>query len=209
MLEQFMYTKKTTSFSVNVLLIVTVAFLAQSAFAQEDVQTDATATQAAVTLDSSEASSNQPMVEVTAKALSSQTQNRITNLAANISNRMEAMIERLSAIALRVESRMLKLKASGYSVDNTFVSINETRLSLSEARTILSTIDTKVYTMVSSENPQQEWVNVRDTFVAVHTHLSSAKESLRRAVTEMQNAAISETNQTVTTGSQSEELISQ
>jgi len=123
-------------------------------------------------------------------ALSSESQLRIINLAANISNKSEAYASRLSIIADRAESRMQKLESEGYEVSNIRNYLSEARGSLQEARDALQGIDVLVSQFVTSAEYQSAWEGVRNAFVGGKSGLEAAKAHLVNAVDEMYRVQI-------------------
>ena len=121
-------------------------------------------------------------------AFSQAIQRRVTNLASNISNRVDAAITRLQAIADRIESRINKLQADGVDMTDAKSSLEQARAALDEARTGIADIDTQVAQAVTSENPRQEWSAVKTTFLNVKIQLQSAKSLLNQCVMQMKQA---------------------
>jgi exonuclease VII small subunit len=180
-----MYTKKSAFFFINVFFITLFSFIAHLAIAQEDTGTSSATEEATV----GEPRGERPQIVPNSRALSTQMQTRIINLAANISNRMDAALARLDAIVLRIESRTQKLADAGYTVDAILPLIDEAKASLDKARTQLEGIDAHVNKTVSSESPQVEWQKLRQAFTTIKEDLNTAKESLRKAVAEMKTGA--------------------
>lgn len=124
----------------------------------------------------------EPVVE-SGTTLSPATQLRITNLAANLSNRFDAMINRLEHILHRLESRTTKIEATGQDVSAARTSLSTVRSLLNQARTEMTNVDSEVATVVGATNPRQEWQNLKDTYLSV-------RNLIQQSFTEMQNIII-------------------
>lgn len=130
--------------------------------------------QEATTSDASTTPENAPLPETAESsppsekrgALSAAAQARLTNLAANVSNRMDAYVRRITNVTDRLESRATKLEATGIDVTVARAKIAEARTELEKARFNLSTIDNAVAGFVGSENPRTYWQQVKNTYLA-------------------------------------------
>lgn len=116
-------------------------------------------------------------------SLQAKTQERITNLAANISNRFDAIIDRLQNITDRLALRIEKMNTEGYDTSLAKSSLELTQSALSDARTELLTIDADVASVVGSPTPKAQWQTVRSSFL-------SARDSIKIAHGELKNAII-------------------
>ncbi len=144
-----------------------------------------TRTSATTSTDDSAAATNTPTettTDVTAPpvtpnpraALSSLAQTRLTNLAANVSNRMDAYVRRITNVTDRLESRMNKMAEAGYDINTARIKIDETRRELQTAATTLSSIDTIIANFVGSENPRAYWQTAKETY-------QTAREAIKAA----------------------------
>ncbi len=116
------------------------------------------------------------------------TQERLTNLAANISNRLEGLADRLENISLRLDRRIKKLEATGYNVAEAQTSLTAAKQSLQEARTSLSTIDKDVYDALRSPDPLTEWKTVRSTYIEARDSLRRSHTHLRETIASLKSA---------------------
>jgi len=114
--------------------------------------------------------------------LQEKAQTRITNLAANISNRMEAAIRRLSQVIDRIDSRVLKLKDAEVDTTEAERLIGLAKTDITSAITTLSTIDTVVVTAVTSNNPRANWADVRTTYETARNQIKSAHSNIKKSV---------------------------
>lgn len=112
-------------------------------------------------------------------------QERVTNLAANISNRVEAAISRIEIITTRIESRANKLEANGLDMSETKALIAEVKTALGNVKTAGIAIDTDVASAITSENPRESWKEVKTHFIKMKDELMSTKTLLRKAVEAM------------------------
>lgn len=113
--------------------------------------------------------------------LSEQRQTRIINLAANISNRMDATIVRLSTIADRLTTRYDKMTAEGTNVTAARALLADASTALAAAATTLEDIDVRVTSATRSENPRSDWQ-------AVKMQYSTAREEIKRAFSFLQQS---------------------
>lgn len=154
----------------------------------------------------------QELQEERQAALEGVRQQRILNLSANISNRMEAAIERLFNIIERFEQRIEKLKQAGADTTLAETKLREAAQLLAEARAKLSNIDTLVYNATTSTEPKTDWKSVRETYLeagrlirASHQALRETISLLKTAVTDAdlrRNAAVTEDTSTTSTETQ-------
>jgi hypothetical protein len=121
-------------------------------------------------------------------ALSERVQERITNLAANVSNRIEAAIRRMENVIGRIESRTEKLSERG--VDTTVAEghIRDAKQTLEEAKSLIADIDRAVANVTGSENPREAWAETKTIFVDAKAALLSVHESLRAAIDALKTA---------------------
>lgn len=117
--------------------------------------------------------------------LSARSQERITNLAANISNRFDAIIARLQNITSRLDTRIEKLNAAQVDTTGAKQSLNAAQTALDAARADMRGIDEKVLRVVGSTDPKSEWREVRATFVSARDNIKVAHSELRNTVTQL------------------------
>lgn len=116
-------------------------------------------------------------------------QTRVINLAANISNRMDAAVIRLSNISQRLGQRILKVEEAGIETSlakEKLASANET---LVTARLKLSDIDTLVNEATLSTEPQVNWRTVRERYQEVGSLVREAYLALRESIMALKNPA--------------------
>lgn len=115
-------------------------------------------------------------------ALQEVRQQRIINLSANISNRMDSAIARLFTIIERLEQRILKLQEQGFITSPAEEKVREAARNLAEARTMMQNIDTEVVEATTSAEPVGRWQSVRETYLNVGKLIRQAHANLRSAV---------------------------
>lgn len=120
-------------------------------------------------------------------ALNERAQERFINLAANISNRFDAIIGRLTNISDRLDSRASKLAAEGFDVSVAQIEIARARGLLSAAASNMSTIDTAVQEAATANDARANWRQVRGTYEQVQADLIAARGHLLTALTALQN----------------------
>jgi hypothetical protein len=113
--------------------------------------------------------------------LTPEEQQRVINLAANISNRMDAMVDRQQNILTRLQSRVLKMTQAGYDVSDTTNYLNDAVRLTANARQRLSGIDAEVQTAAGAGNPQFMWEQVVVTFTDIKNTLKTNNQVMLQA----------------------------
>lgn len=121
-------------------------------------------------------------------ALTEIRQQRVLNLAANISNRMEAAISRLFNIVERTEGRIAKLKLAGVDTTAAESKLREAAQLLASARAGLTNIDTLVSEATSSPEPKSAWQNVRNVYKETGTQIRASHQALRETIALLKQA---------------------
>lgn len=193
----FSQSQKISALSLGVLLMLACASFV---FAQSDVSSSTATSSQDVATSTILVASSTPVVPQTPavkkalvippapanlKALDAGAQTRITNLAANISNRAEAYVKRLGIITTRIESRMRKMEQEGYDMSDTRFYTDEARSALSDATNEMLTIDLDVNQFVTAASYWEAWIEVRQVFTETRAHLERAKSLLQSAISEM------------------------
>jgi hypothetical protein len=124
----------------------------------------------------------QDLREVRQIALQQIRQERVINLSANISNRMEAAMERMYNIIVRLEQRVLKLKQAGVRTSDAEIKIRESSQLLAEAKVKLNNIDAEVFAATTSNEPQAKWHSVREIYLEVGRLIRASHQALREAI---------------------------
>ena len=123
------------------------------------------------------------------KALEDFRQQRIINLGANISNRMDAVVERLFTITTRLEQRTNKLSIEGLVVTEASLSLQTAAKLLAEARQELSTIDATVYAAATSPEPYTAWqTTAKVQYQAAGEKIRAAYSALQTSITVLKSA---------------------
>ncbi|MEZ4194827.1 MAG: hypothetical protein R3B53_00280 [Candidatus Paceibacterota bacterium] len=115
-------------------------------------------------------------------ALRAVQQERIINLAANISNRMDAAINRLFTIIERLEQRMAKMKEAGVATEPAEEKLREAARNLSEARSLMQDIDLYVTEATASTEPVGKWQSVKERYLNVGKLIRLAHQNLRESI---------------------------
>lgn len=118
------------------------------------------------------APTNRPVIEP--RALTAAAQTRLTNLAANVSNRLDAYVRRITNVTDRLESRANKMSENGLDVTAARAKIVEARTELEKARQSLANIDAAVNNFVKSENPRTYWQQVKATYMSARDAIKAA-----------------------------------
>ncbi len=180
-----------------------VAFTATAAFAQEASTTPEASDTPAIRdnaairqenreeireqIDERRAEIQENMTERRA-ALQEQAQKRIVNLAANLSNRLDAVTTRLDNITHRLESRIQKLNEQNIDTTAAAAELENAHASIDAAILALSNIDSLVNDAVGSENPREAWQTTKTTYMTIREHVMDARDSLRATVALLKEA---------------------
>ncbi len=130
--------------------------------------------------------------------LSAAAEKRLTNLAANISNRLEGLIDRLRQISGRMEIRINKQAEAGYNVDQARASLATANELLSTAENELKDIDREVYRAFRSLTPKEDWREVRATYIRARDTIRAAHVELKNTVLHLKSATPASTVATST-----------
>lgn len=162
----------------------------------QEVPATSTASATPATATTNQSPSSQ-QASATPNGLSVQKQNRVRNLAANIANRMDAAHNRLIQITSRLERRVDKIEATGTPGTVAQTDIENAKRTLATVADQLSIIDQVLYQALTSENPRQDWLVVRQTIASIATDLQTSKSLLLSAARTLQSSAAP--NQATTT----------
>ncbi len=121
-------------------------------------------------------------------------QQRIINLAANISNRLDATVERLFNLIGRLETRIQKLKQQGFGTAEAEVKLREASQSLAEAKSLLDDIDASVYNATTSDRPGDAWQILSERYRDIANLIRRSHASLRETVALLKVAVVTESN---------------
>jgi len=142
-----------------------------------------------------------PVQELQA-TLQTQSQTRIKNLAANISNRLDAYVARLDNITARLESRMMLISAEGMDISASQTHLADVQVHLEEARNKLRTIDAEVATVVGGTEARAAWQNLKAVYQAIKTDIQAAHEDTRLALSALkasfETPVVTESEETIT-----------
>ncbi len=131
--------------------------------------------------------------EASREALTGVRQQRITNLAANISNRMDAVVVRLSSITVRIDSRITKLKDAGIDTEMAEAELTNAKNLLNEIKTLLVGIDYDVAKVTGSENPRTAWQDLKAKYRNISEKIKATHQSLRSTIALLKSAMKSAT----------------
>jgi dGTP triphosphohydrolase len=121
-------------------------------------------------------------------ALEARTQERITNLAANISNRFDGIIARLQNITNRLEKRIEKEATEGNEVESARQSLAAAQGALDSAKGHMDDIDEAVSAALGSTDPRTEWKTVRAKFLEARDDIKIAHSELRNTIINVKGA---------------------
>lgn len=179
------YMRMRTSIT-NIVLSTTLMLCLLGVTTYSALAQTATSSQATTTTVTTPVVTSVPAVA--GQSLSPAEQKRIQNLAANISNRFDALIVRFGGITVRLESRALKMEQAGKDVTAARASLEKAHKALGLATTAMTTIDAEVAKVTSSQNPNAEWLAVHNTFIYTLGDMNTTKQMLRQAIAELKDA---------------------
>jgi hypothetical protein len=128
-----------------------------------------------------------PLGQVTETTLSEIRQTRIINLAANMSNRLDAAIDRFFSITSRLEIRIQILKQRGQDTTAAETALRTASQTLALAKSQVSDIDAKVYEATTADEPYTKWRSLAEHYVVVATTVRTAQNELRAVVAALKN----------------------
>lgn len=131
-------------------------------------------------------------------SLNEQKQQRIRNLATNIANRIDAANSRLSQIADRLEQRIDKSAADSVDTESSTQALANARNLLSNNTQTAATLDQRIFTIVTSENPRQDWRALRQTIGTLKDDLVTTRDKLVTSARSLQAALNTPTTATST-----------
>ncbi len=181
-------------FSIFGITSVSLLILPVFALAQTDSTSTASTTESGGFFETiienvTNITSPAPAAEENNSVLDATTEKRLTNLAANISNRLDGLNARLRQIAGRLDKRIQLQASSGYNVDAARASLTKAYEKLDVASRELNDIDRAVYRAFRSQDPKSEWQEVRRTYITTRDTIREAHVELKNTVMHLKSAA--------------------
>lgn len=118
----------------------------------------------------------------TSPSLSKIAQTRLTNLAANMSNRMDAVASRLQNVNDRLNSRLNKMSEEGLDTNSARENLTAAQTKLNLAKTSLINIDSEVAAFTGSANPKENWASLKFTFLSIKDNLIASHKLILAAI---------------------------
>ncbi len=133
--------------------------------------------------------------------LEEKVQKRIRNLSSNITNRLNAVIERFEKIITRIQSRINKLANDGIDVTEAIYTLDEARNHLVPARLLLKQQEDTIVAIALSSTPRIDWNINKEHFKKANEELRMAHSSLKETISVLREAikVVEETSDTATT----------
>lgn len=128
-------------------------------------------------------------------------QTRLTNLAANMSNRMDGVVMRLQNVTDRLSSRLGKMEAEGKNVSAARTELAIAQSKLDEAKRNLSTIDSEVNAFIGSATPRENWQNLKNNYLNTRTIIIAAHQSILATINLAQTTTVAPGTSTTTASS--------
>jgi hypothetical protein len=138
-----------------------------------------------------------PVIDTRQPLLQPVAQTRITNLAANVSNRLDATVRRLTNVTTRLDSRIHTMTAAGYDTSNARAAQQAALMRLTEATQSLTTIDAEVAAFVGASDPLTAWVRLETIYGTISGQIVAAHTALRECVRLLEGASLSSTSPAV------------
>jgi exonuclease VII small subunit len=172
----------------NLVLAIGVFLVSPTALAQEptSVATSSNLTNATSTTQAS-STPKQEIKQLRQAALGVARQQRVLNLAANLSNRFDAASNRLLAIVTRLESRIVKLNNANFDTTAASEELRVAAKHIAAALTTLGNIDKQVNDATTSTEPQNKWRGVFQSYKEAAISLRAAQTSLKQVVALLKN----------------------
>lgn len=130
----------------------------------------------------------QPAVPTTARSLTPEEQQRVINLAANISNQLEATLRRYEMIVSRLETRTSLVENAGGDTTIARQYLTQLQGDVATGETQLQQIDQRVSAMATAANPAAAWQpikltyrNTADVLLAARTNAIATIAALKAA----------------------------
>lgn len=128
-------------------------------------------------------------------ALKERTRERVKNLSANMSYRLEAVTTRMQNIIVRLESRIDKLKTEGADTTEAEATLAKAQDLVGLAISDIANIDQDIESLVGSATAKKDWAGVKGKFVSSHQHVKEAHEALRKTLALLNNPTANETSE--------------
>ncbi len=191
--------QKTTP--VFLAILIAIIFLTINiASAQESIEPITSTTTASSTEATTTTEEVIPVIEPKPAerqaALQIQAQKRITNLAANMSNRMDNTVYRMKNVVSRLKSRLAILESENINTTAARAELAAAETNIDMANASLQTIDAEVAAFVGSENPKEAWLSVRKTFTLIRDALLAAHTGLQKTLDLTKSATTAPTPET-------------
>ncbi|MFZ2253207.1 MAG: hypothetical protein WAW13_03490 [Minisyncoccia bacterium] len=130
-------------------------------------------------------------------------QNRMVNLAQNVTKRLSFGVDRLANITFRIETRISKLKAMGIDTGEVERKLLEAKDSLQATRNIIANIGS-VQVAVGSDAPQSSFAAIRTQFDEARTSLKKTHTLLSETVALLKKLPTSNTQNSATSSESTE-----
>jgi len=176
-------------YQVVIVIVCSSFFLLISNVAAEVISTTSTSTADIVSPDIIAPAAAAPTSD-RRLTLSPTAQTRITNLTANLSNRLDAHVRRQANVLGRLQSRLNITAAAGTDVLAASSTCSEATATLEKAKAELNTIDQMVSQFIQSENPRAHWLKLRTTYSTIYTDLVSAHSLTQRCLLALETALV-------------------
>jgi hypothetical protein len=166
----------------------------------EEIENQSTTTASSTETTSTTTEITPPVIEETKPTktkdiyLSETKQKRITNLCANISNRLDAVIARQDNIANRLNSRITKMKEQNFDTTVAEANLVTAKATLATAKDKMRNIDMLVNQTITSTNINSNWQITHTTYLETESLVKKTQDELRLVVSSLKVASPNEQN---------------
>lgn len=145
----------------------------------------------------------------TPERLDPRTQERAINLAANITNRMEAILNRYVDITRRMESNMEKQIGAERDVSTIEASVESLQLLFADTTSRLGAIDQNVNSAFRAKNYYEGWQLLKPQYKEIETNLQKINDTLRQSLISLSAIEAGKDITPVTTSSSTAQVTSE
>lgn len=118
-------------------------------------------------------------------------QSRITNLCANISNRLDAVIARQENIAKRLQTRIDKMKMQTIDTNIAEERLRVALVTINQAKDSIRNIDSDVHQTVTATDPKYKWTDVHATYIETDRLVRQAHTELEAVISTLKSSNVS------------------
>jgi hypothetical protein len=119
--------------------------------------------------------------------LTNQLQDRLINLASNVTTRLSSALERMGNISARLDSRMQKLEGLGVDTASARAKLSEANIAIASGKSTLSSMSS-IPQAIRSVAPRESFSPIRMQFVEVHKLIRQSHGLLQETISLLRDA---------------------